>query len=255
LYQWLFDLVPKWASILIVTINMVLVYIFVRNQEIVSERWIMSTSSQKTSRKISLNNNNSMNASSAEENSSNMNQSQGNNNWRIAITRGGRRSWWRQQHQVLKRVSFSRQIAQQSYLYVGALWITWLPAIVLRGVQLASGVTYYWLLVWLSLSIPMQGFWNVLVYLRPRWLQKRREQFEKQLDAERRGADEPISHGRGALSGKAAMRVATYLKELSIAAVDALIEGDIPEVEARETDSNPHEFIEEGKVDAGRESV
>ena len=43
LYQWLFDLIPKWTSILIVTVNMILVYLHVRKQEVISERWSSRT--------------------------------------------------------------------------------------------------------------------------------------------------------------------------------------------------------------------
>eukprot|EP00984_Skeletonema_dohrnii_P020654 scaffold10131_cov82-Skeletonema_dohrnii-CCMP3373.AAC.1 len=264
LYQWLFDLVPKWTSILIVTVNMVLVYIFVRNQEILSERWssrtvgsrVVNRSSQNPpGNNSSANNNNVVNASPAVEISPNMNQSQERITGRITQRRS--LSWRRQQqHQARRQVSFSRQIAQQSYLYVGALYITWLPVIVLRGIQLASGVTYYWLLLWVALSIPMHGFWNLLVYLRPRWLQKRREQMMKRLNAERRDSDagEPLNgNGGGALAGEVVVRVATYVKELSAAAASALIEGDIPE--ALETNSNLNEVIEEEDEEAGTESV
>lgn len=259
LYQWLFDLIPKWASILLVTINMVLVYIFVRRQEIRSERWssravnsrVVNSSIQNSSWKTSSATSN-INASSAAEISPNLDQSQERNT--------GSTSWRRrqQQHQARRRVGFSREIAQQSYLYVGALWITWLPVIVLRGIQLASGVTYYWLLVWVVLSIPMQGFWNLLVYLRPRWLQKRRDQRVKRRNAEQRDLDahEAVNgnNGGGAFAGEAVARVATYVKELSVAAAGALMEGDIPEEDdASDTDLNLNEFMED--EEEGSENV
>jgi len=108
----------------------------------------------------------------------------------------------------------------------------------------------------------MHGFWNLLVYLRPRWLQKRREQMMKRLNAEQRDSDagEPLNgNGGGALAGEAVARVATYIKELSAAAASALIEGDLPE--ALETNSNLNEVIEEEEEEeeedeeAGTESV
>lgn len=255
LYIWLFDLIPKWSSILIVTINMVLVYIFVRNQEIISERW----SSRRAVGSSVVNN--SANGGGSNEEISSGEQSQENNTGRISLRRSSRR---RRDSQARRRLNFSRQIAHQSYLYVGALWITWLPVIVLRGVQLASGVTYYWLLVWVALSIPMHGFWNLLVYLRPRWLQKRKEHLEKYRGNltpadERDEAEETVS-GRVSV-GTAASRAATFLKTLSVAAYDTVTMGDIPEAEVYEmSDSSNHnqvsgsdDFLEEGEMK--RESV
>lgn len=257
LYQWLFDLIPKWSSILIVTINMVLVYIFVRNQEIISERW-----SSRRAVGSSVVNSSSI-ANSGSEDISSGEQTQPNNTGRISLRRSFRRR--RDSHgQARRRLNFSRQIAHQSYLYVGALWITWLPVIILRGVQLSSGVTYYWLLVWVALSIPMHGFWNLLVYLRPRWLQKRKEHLEKDrvnlTPADQRDEAEESVSGR-ASAGTAANRAATFLKALSVAAYDTLVEGDIPEAEVYEmSDCSNHnqvsgsdDFLEEGEVE--RESV
>eukprot|EP00986_Skeletonema_menzelii_P007128 scaffold2761_cov137-Skeletonema_menzelii.AAC.9 len=268
LYQWLFDLIPKWASILLVAINMALVYIFVRNQEIRTERWssravnerVVNSSIQNSSWKNSsaTSNNNVVNSSSAAEISPNVNQSQERNRGKVTLRASPSWQRRRQQHQARRRVGFSRQIAQQSYLYVGALYITWLPVIVLRGIQLASGVTYYWLLVWVALSIPMQGFWNLLVYLRPRWLQKRRDQQMKRRNAKQRdsGANEAVNgnNGGGAFAGEAVARVATYVKELSVAAAGALMEGDIPEEDdACDTDLNLNEFMED--EEEGTENV
>lgn len=256
LYQWLFDLIPKWSSILIVTINMVLVYIFVRNQEIISERW----SSRRAVGSV-VNNSSSIANDGGSEEISSGEQSQENNTGRISLRRSFRR---RRDSQARRRLNFSRQIAHQSYLYVGALWITWLPVIVLRVVQLVSSVTYYWLLVWVALSIPMHGFWNLLVYLRPRWLQKRKEHLEKDrgnlTPADQRDEAEESVNGRVSV-GTAANRAATFLKALSVAAYDTLLEGDIPEAEVYEmSDCSNHnqvsgsdDFLEEGEMK--RESV
>lgn len=248
LYQWLFDLIPKWSSILLVTVNMVLVYIFVRRQEIRSERW--SARAATNSRVVNSSIQNSLCSSATSTNNvvdatPNLNQSQERSIG--SVTLQGRPSWQRKQqrHQSRGRVNFSRQIAQQSYLYVGALYITWLPVIVLRGVQLASGVTYYWLLVWVALSIPMQGFWNLLVYLRPRWLQKRSDQRMKR-HAEQRDADtdRAVNGNDGGGAGEAVARVATYVKDLSVAAAGTLMEGDIPEEVEADNHLNLNEFME-----------
>jgi hypothetical protein len=103
----------------------------------------------------------------------------------------------------------------------------------------------------------MHGFWNLLVYLRPRWLQKRKEYLEKNrvnlTPADRRDEAEEAVSGR-ASAGTAANRAATFLKALSVAAYDTLIEGDIPQAEVYEMSfcsnhnqvSGSDDFLEEG---------
>jgi len=71
------------------------------------------------------------------------------------------------------KLSLSKRLARQSYLYVGALYITYIPVIVTRLTQLLSGVTYYGMILTIAVTIPLQGFWNLLVYLRPRYLKAR----------------------------------------------------------------------------------
>jgi len=69
--------------------------------------------------------------------------------------------------------SKSERLARQSYLYVGALYLTNLPLIVTRVTQFIAGVTYYGMMLSIAILVPMQGFWNVIVYLRPRYLKAR----------------------------------------------------------------------------------
>lgn len=118
----LFDLVPKWASLFLVTVNMWLTYRAVRTQEGRTQRYSYhrDTASQKS-------------------------------------------------------LKMSRRLAQQSYLYVGALYLTNIPLIITRVTQFITGVTYYEMMLCIAILVPMQGFWNVLAYLRPRYLAARRK--------------------------------------------------------------------------------
>lgn len=59
-----------------------------------------------------------------------------------------------------RRPSLARQLALQSYLYVGALYITYIPVIITRLTELISGYVYYGMLLTISITIPLQGFWN-----------------------------------------------------------------------------------------------
>jgi hypothetical protein len=54
----------------------------------------------------------------------------------------------------------SRRLARQSYLYVGALYITYIPVIVTRAFELTRGYVHYEMLLTISITIPLQGFWN-----------------------------------------------------------------------------------------------
>jgi hypothetical protein len=142
LYQWLFDLIPKWTSILLVTVNMWFTHRGVLMRERASLRYSASG-----------------------------------------------------------RTVVARRLARQSYCYVGALYLTYVPVIVTRATELATGYVYYGMLLTISVTIPLQGFWNgtmcgpaffaliedvrspqpavffpVLVYLRPRFLQARERQ-------------------------------------------------------------------------------
>jgi hypothetical protein len=117
LYQWLFDLIPKWASILLVTINMVMTHQAVYRQERAALRFSvphlnpeMSFSSSFSSPK--------------------------------------------------PKPRVARLLARQSYLYVGALYLTYVPVIMTRLTELISGGVYYGMLLTISITIPLQGFWN-----------------------------------------------------------------------------------------------
>lgn len=107
LYQWLFDVIPKWVTVLVVTFNMVWIHRVLLEKERASQRY------------------------------------------------------------AARQTQASRQLARQSYLYVGALFITYIPAIVTRLTEVLTGGVYYGMIVTISITIPLQGFWNLMVYLRP----------------------------------------------------------------------------------------
>ena len=69
----------------------------------------------------------------------------------------------------------SRKIAVQSYFYIAAFFITYLPGVcfLIAGAILGQGQDderLFPLQVISSLLFPAQGFWNALVYLRPQYL-------------------------------------------------------------------------------------
>jgi len=69
--------------------------------------------------------------------------------------------------------SKSRRVAQQALWYVGAFYLTFLFATINRLVQQIVNKTYFPLIVCHAIFEPGQGFFNYLVYLRPRFLRYR----------------------------------------------------------------------------------
>lgn len=165
LYQWLFDLIPKWSSVLLVTFNMFRTHRAVLQRERSMHRFTRPSSNEPSS------------------NESSIRPPEGSPKPRVA-----------------------RMLARQSYLYVGALYLTYIPVIITRLTELISGSVYYGMLLTISITIPLQGFWNgmcrralnihnvlscpcltmtadctfydttAIVYLRPRYLRARGEQ-------------------------------------------------------------------------------
>lgn len=138
IYQWAFDIVPKFLGIFLVTINMILTYRAVRRQETLTLR-------------LSMTNDN-------------------------------------------KHLKLSQRLARQSYLYVGALYITYIPVAMTRMTQLIKGYTFYGMILTIAITIPLQGCWNVIVYLRPRYMRIRDKQRQEREREEKRRQQEKEKH-------------------------------------------------------------
>lgn len=109
LYQWIFDVIPKWSSVLLVTGNMWYTHCGVLLQERASSQYVFPGSDNQQPR---------------------------------------------------PRPRVARRLARQSYLYVGALYLTYIPVIVTRTTELITGHVYYGMLLTLAFALPLQGFWN-----------------------------------------------------------------------------------------------
>ncbi len=68
------------------------------------------------------------------------------------------------------RMERSKKVAIQSALFVGALYLTWSFTTVTRIYQVTTGNNNTTLLVLMAIFFPLQGFFNFLVYCRPRYL-------------------------------------------------------------------------------------
>lgn len=70
--------------------------------------------------------------------------------------------------------SKSRRVATQSFLYVLAYFVTWMFPTVTWLTELIQGKTYTPILFLQSFFVPLQGFFNAFIYIRPRYERYRR---------------------------------------------------------------------------------
>jgi len=74
-------------------------------------------------------------------------------------------------------------VKRQAFYYVGAFYVTWIPLTILRILQTLGKQVPYGIFLCAVIFTPLQGFFNCLVYLRPRYLRwKRLKWNEKKKD-------------------------------------------------------------------------
>ena len=73
-----------------------------------------------------------------------------------------------------REVAKSRKIAVQGLLYVGAFYITWMFPTVSRITELVAKKNYFPIQFLDTFLIPLQGFFNFMIYIRPNYLKYRR---------------------------------------------------------------------------------
>lgn len=80
-----------------------------------------------------------------------------------------------------RRNERSRAVANQGLFYAGTFALVWVFGTIVRAMDLA-GVKAPWIIIfWFAVFTPSQGFFNFLVYVRPRllkWLEKRKKKRE-----------------------------------------------------------------------------
>lgn len=68
------------------------------------------------------------------------------------------------------RIKHSRKVANQAMLFVLAFLMTWFFGTLTRILDLTKHRTYFPIVILHVLFLPCQGFFNALVYLRPRYI-------------------------------------------------------------------------------------
>jgi len=73
-----------------------------------------------------------------------------------------------------RRTKHSRKVAIQSMYYLLVLYLAFGFAAATRLVQVITGKTYYPVILLFAIFTPMQGFFTLLVYMRPRYMKQRK---------------------------------------------------------------------------------
>jgi len=94
----------------------------------------------------------------------------------------------------------SNMVMWQAFRYVLAFWLTWLFGSLNRLLQLA-GYNIFWVMVLHSFFVPMQGFFNFLVYKYPRFYRWRKKRQKAKKTRSSGGVIITDDEGTGAASG------------------------------------------------------
>jgi len=80
--------------------------------------------------------------------------------------------------EVRIRTKQSQRVTHQALRYVGAFYLTWTFGTINRIMQAVSGTSYFWLMALHTFFVPLQGFFNYLVFSYPkykRWNTRRKQ--------------------------------------------------------------------------------
>ncbi|GKY92002.1 hypothetical protein MPSEU_000171800 [Mayamaea pseudoterrestris] len=168
LYQWGFDLIPKLISIIIVTINMYLTWYSVHQQEKQTKKFTEPAAAVKEAPDAAAEN-------SGEPTETMLSKAK---RWTDRLPNPLPPSLQPWQVEAVK-LSVAQRLAIQSYLYVGALYVSITPVVIARTYEETHGTIRWTMLFFVSLFMPAQGICNALVYLRPRYLQYRKDETKR----------------------------------------------------------------------------
>mmetsp|Transcript_8269 Transcript_8269/g.14588 ORF Transcript_8269/g.14588 Transcript_8269/m.14588 type:complete len:411 (-) Transcript_8269:221-1453(-) len=146
LFRWLFWFGPLWAIIAIVAVIMSMIYFDIVKQEKKQRRWKGV---------------NDQGATTVNSNSGGTHNRENRNLRNITPRRS---------------VRVSDSVKSQAFRYVGSFFLTWIFQTIARGMETAGqgdSVPYWLSLVGVTL-LPSQGFFNFLIYIRPRYEQHRK---------------------------------------------------------------------------------
>lgn len=151
IYRWAFYYGPVWFCVICTTINMAIVTYLVWAKEQASKRFDFAH--QMTS------------PSSASRN---------NQSWTddVNTSKNASKREWKQQRRTEKRRStLASQVFWQAFYYVLAFYVTFIVPTTLRVMDTLDQPIPYSVSLLMTICLPVQGFLNLIVYVRPRILQ------------------------------------------------------------------------------------
>jgi hypothetical protein len=166
-YRWAFFYGPLWIAIFIVTINLVLVFMYVRRVTLNSEKYATPSAEDDNAY---------FDQGFSTQVFSRQNPDQEVSTSTNSNTRGSSfRQSFRERLHHLQTVSQAksqfarrrRQVANQCLRFALAFYCTWIPITIVRILQTIDHPTVYGLLVMAAMATPMQGLPNFIVYLYP----------------------------------------------------------------------------------------
>ena len=78
-----------------------------------------------------------------------------------------------------RRLEYHKRIAWQAVYYVGAFLVAWVWPTVFQIVIVSANIFPWWLLFLTALFVPCQGLLNLIVFVRPRYIQYQQKNPEK----------------------------------------------------------------------------
>jgi hypothetical protein len=161
LYRWAFLYAEVWFAILYVTAAMALIYYTVLRVERSTDKYRHLNNPSSSSRRRSLP--------------------------KDSLSSIFRRRQKQRISLIKRKRQQSKQVAHQALAYVGAFFLTWIFGTIARLMQQSKedvSKSYRPLLLLQTIFFPLQGFFNALVYLRPRFVQYREAHKKKQEQQE-----------------------------------------------------------------------
>ncbi|CAB9507836.1 unknown protein [Seminavis robusta] len=186
IFRWAFYFGPLWASVLGAMVAMFMLYQYVRKTEKQARQYDFElTQAKKLLEEQELEDDGHLSRDSSRDSSrasSVYSISSALSNSVHSLTKGSmkaatslyKHTLWKKKYDSKKKdYRQSKIVARQAYRYVAVFYVTWIAGTTNRLLQLTRGESFFWLMALHATFTPMQGFFNFLVYMYPKWEAKR----------------------------------------------------------------------------------
>lgn len=181
IYRWAIYYGPVWFCVLTITFNMVIVSYLVWAKERASQKFQFGQKSTLSCSVVSQGSTRNGMGESVNryygENNENKTSEAKANAGRIAKFFAKRQ----QKQQRKKKPGLASQVFWQAFYYVVGFYVTWICPTLLRLLQTIEKPVPFWVVMAMATLLPFQGFFNFMVYVRPRVVQYQHRHPEKGL--------------------------------------------------------------------------